>query len=139
MIAIDTNIFIHLLVRSQEEHSKAVAWLEKNDEALSTTATNIGKVLRLLTHPRVFPKPMALVSAIDLLKKFMETWQVRLLEESEDWWLDLKDLAEELKTLRGNEVFDARMALCLKHNGIKKICTLDDDFSKYSFLEIIKI
>lgn len=139
MIALDTNIILHLLVESQKEHPRAKKWLSEVREPLATTGTNLAEVLRLITHPRVFAKALSLGKAVALLEEFIKTFEVRILEESGDWWLELPELLKVFPTLRGNEVFDARIALCLRYNGIEKICTLDADFSKYPFLDVISI
>lgn len=139
MIGLDTNVILHLLVKSQKEHLRAKAWFSAVREPLGTTGTNVAETLRLLTHPRVFPSPLSLVPAIDLVKEFIDRFDITLLEESEDWWMELNGLSEQIPSLRGNEVFDARIALCLRYNGIKEICTLDANFAKYPFLKIVGI
>ena len=139
MIALDTNILIHALVHSQKEHPRAKNWILKNRLPLSTTPVNVAEVFRLLTHPKVFAKPLSLASAIDLFESFVKDWEVAILEESQNWWIELRELTKTLPGLSGNEVFDARIALCLKHNGVSKICTLDDDFLKYHFLKVERI
>lgn len=77
--------------------------------------------------------------AITLLETNFEAFNITLLEESETWWLEMKELARDLPGIRGNEVFDARIAICLRFQGIKGIATRDGDFSKYSFLKIVSI
>lgn len=139
MIGLDTNIIIYALVTSQPEHETAKHWLANNDEALTTTTINMGEALRLLTHPRVFPKPLLLKHAIDLLNNFLDHFHIRVLHESDVWWDDLKALAAEVSGIRGNEIFDARIALCLRFNGVKRFCTLDSDFAKYPFLTLQRI
>lgn len=138
MIALDTNILIDLLVKSQKDHSVVFEWFEKNRDSLAMTHTNIAEALRLLTHPRVFPSPLRLNRAVDLLQDFIESFDVRILEEDGDWWLQLKDLVREINALRGNEIFDARIALTLRFNGIKDIVTRDADFEKYHFLNVVR-
>lgn len=139
MIAVDTNILIHLLVRSQVEHPRAAAWFAKNEEPLALTGVNIAEALRLLTHPRVFPDPLSLDAAVDLINNFLEVSGAAVLEDAVDWWDELKGLTELVPGLRGNEIFDAQIALCLRYHGVKKILTLDADFSKYEFLKIVRI
>lgn len=139
MIALDTNILISLLVQSQPEHSRAREWVLAVSEPLATTSTNLAELFRLLTHPRVFPSPLSLSKAIDLVQEFIEQFEVKILDESEDWWLKLKELLKWIPSLSGNEIFDARIALCLRAHGVKEICTLDADFAKYPFLKIVKI
>lgn len=139
MIAIDTNIIIYLLVSSQPEHGRARAWLESVDEPLATTHTNIAESLRLLSHPKVFDRPMSLNAAVKLISEFVAQYDISILEDQPDWWRAIVELLPFNPTLRGNEVFDARIALCLKHHGTKKLCTLDRDFLKYPFLKVIVI
>jgi hypothetical protein len=103
---------------------------------LATTLTNVAEFLRLVTHPRVFSAPLELTAAIVLLKEFIEEFEVELLDEADDWWLALGSDFGSL-ALRGNDVFDARIALCLRHHGIQRICTLDSDFRKYPNLQVI--
>ena len=139
MIAIDTNVILHLLVSSQKEHPRAKAWLSGNKDRPAVTGTNIAEVLRLLTHPRVFPSPLLLNQAVDLVTEFVDQYEIVILDENEKWWKELKDLLKVNPALKGNEVFDARIALCLRYHGIRQICTLDADFAKYPFLRIVTI
>ncbi len=139
MIGLDTNIIIYAIVTSQPEHEAAARWLAANGDSLVTTPINLGEVLRLLTHPRVFPKPVTLKTAIELMRHFLDHYQVRIVFESEAWWDELKELVTIVPGIRGNEIFDARIALCLRFNGVKGFCTLDSDFAKYSFLSVRRI
>ena len=138
MIAIDTNVIVHYLVKSQDEHARIRRWFSQTEEPLATTGTNIAEVFRLLTHPRVFPSPLSLERAADLMHQFVEVCQIVILEESTDWWKELKGLLSEVPSLRGNEIFDARIAICLRYNGVREFFTLDADFSKYKFLKIVR-
>ena len=104
---------------------------------MCTTQTNIGEVLRLLTHPKVFQKPLNISNAVQLLSHFFETYNIRILEEPSDWWKELTNLSRKVSSLKGNKVFDARIAICLKHSGVKRIFTQDAGFSKYPFLQVI--
>lgn len=137
MIALDTNIIVGYLVSSQPEHRSLRAWFKTNTESLATTAINLGETLRLLTHAKVFPRPLSLHKAIELVTQFLNALEISVAEEHAAWLHDMKQLCDTLPTLRGNEVFDARIALCLRHNGIREICTFDSDFQKYKFLRVI--
>lgn len=139
MIGLDTNILIDLLARSQPDHARVVTWAMACRDRLATTPVNVGEVLRLLTHPRVFAKPLPLANAVALFKHFIEEFDVWLLEEPPTWWEVLPELLPAIPGLKGNEIFDARIAICLRHNGVKEICTKDADFAKYPFLTIVPI
>ena len=138
MTGVDTNVLIDLLVSSMPNHNKSLQAIANLNDELCTTPTNIGECLRLLTHPKLFPKPTKISMAVDALRDLFEALQIQLLEEDRFWWEHLKGLEAQIPDLRGNEVFDARIALCLKHNGVKRFFTYDSDFRKYSFLQIIK-
>ena len=138
MIALDTNFLVYLLVSSHSEHKRAYAWFISNKEEIATTNINISELLRLLSHPRVFPKPMLLKSAIELFQTFKKDFNIFILEENQNWLDDLSDLSKSIPSIRGNEVFDAKIAQILRYNNVKKICTLDADFRKYDFLEVVE-
>ncbi len=138
MIALDTNILLDLLVKNQPNHKRVSDWLSEINAPLVTTQTNIGEVLRLLTHQRVFPSPLSLKPAVDLLQNFIEAHTVMILEESSIWWQELPELLGDHPGLKGNEVFDARIALCLRYNGVRDIGTFDADFAKYPFLKMVR-
>ena len=137
MTGIDSNILIDLLVSSTSNHAVSVAGLAGMEDEFCTTATNIGECLRLLTHPKVFPKPLTISRAVSVLEQALDYYKIRILEESSDWWKLLGEIEKEIPGLRGNEVFDARIALCLRFHGVKRIYTRDADFKKYSFLKVV--
>ncbi|OGQ36636.1 MAG: hypothetical protein A3F16_00950 [Deltaproteobacteria bacterium RIFCSPHIGHO2_12_FULL_43_9] len=138
MTALDTNILIAVLVSSSPKNQDAQRGLQNLNDLLCTTPTNVGEVLRLLTHPKVFEKPLKLSKAVSLFSSFMESYGVLILDESTDWWINLVDIEKEIQGLKGNEIFDARIALCLQSHGVKRIFTWDSDFRKYPFLKILQ-
>lgn len=138
MVGIDTNVLIDLLVESQPDHQKSTDHLKKIKEPLAICTTNVSEVLRLLTHPQVFSKPLRMQQAIELLQSWIEVFEVEILQEPEDFLDRLKTVVkEEISDLIGNEVFDAKIAITLYYCGVRRIWTKDSDFKKYSFLEVI--
>lgn len=137
MTAIDTNVLIGIMVSSSTFHSEIMDGLNNLDDELCTTPTNIGEVLRLLTHSKVFSSPLKLEKAIDALSLLIEAYDIRILDEDTNWWKHLGEITKQIPGLKGNEVFDARIALCLRQHKVKRIWTRDADFKKYSFLKVI--
>lgn len=137
MTAIDTNVLIGLIVSSSAHHREVMNGLENLDDDLCTTPTNIGEVLRLLTHSKVFTSPLKIEKAIETLSQLIDTYDIRILDEDTNWWKELSEITKQIPGLKGNEVFDARIAICLKQHKIKRIWTRDADFKKYSFLQVI--
>jgi predicted nucleic acid-binding protein len=137
MTAIDTNVLIGIMVSSSTFHAEMMDGLNHLDDELCTTPTNIGEVLRLLTHSKVFSSPLKLEKAIDALSLLIEAYDIRILDEDTNWWKELGEITKQIPGLKGNEVFDARIALCLRQHKVKRIWTRDADFKKYSFLQVI--
>lgn len=80
---------------------------------------------------------MKLEKAIAALSLFIAAYDLRILDEDTKWWQDLGEITKEIPGLKGNEIFDARIALCLRQHRVKRIWTRDADFKKYSFLKVI--
>lgn len=139
MTALDTNVLVGLLVESSPNHLVATKGIRHVSDALCTTPTNIGEILRLLTHHKVFEKPLKTSKAVQAVADLLEEYNIRILDEDTDWWRELVAIEHEIPGLKGNEIFDARIALCLKQHGIKRIFTWDADFKKYSFLTAINL
>ncbi|MEL7304959.1 MAG: TA system VapC family ribonuclease toxin [Myxococcota bacterium] len=132
--ALDTNVLLPLLVSSASEHQRSKAWLEQHEDRLVTTHTNIAEFLRVASHPRVFAAPLSLNAAVGLIARFVDDFEVELLHESDRWW---RALVEVKLPLHGNDVFDARIALCLRHHGVDAICSFDSGFARFDFLTLI--
>lgn len=135
MVAIDTNILIGIMVASSAHHKETINGLKNLDDDLCTTPTNIGETLRLLTHSKVFSSPLKIEKAVEALEQLIEAYDIRILDEDTNWWKELPEIAKQIPGLKGNEVFDSRIALCLKQHKVKRIWTRDADFKKYSFLQ----
>jgi predicted nucleic acid-binding protein len=136
--AIDTNILVDLLVSEMPEHKSTTEAMRQLSDEICTTPTNIGECLRLLTHSRLFPKPLTITSAVEALNELFGYYRIKILEEDVNWWKHLPEIEKEIPALRGNEIFDARIALCLRSNNVRRIHTRDADFKKYSFLQPIR-
>ena len=138
MTGIDTNILIDLLVSSTPSHQFSTEAVKQLHDDICTTPTNVGECLRLLTHPRIFPKPLKTPQAVSALEDLFDYYQIRILEENGEWWKELPEMEKEIPGLRANEIFDARIAICLRFNSVKRIISRDADFKKYSFLQMIQ-
>lgn len=139
MTALDTNILVAIMVETSSFHKEAMNGLESLSDDLCTTPTNIGEVLRILTHPKVFSSPLKIGKATSALADLIDCYNIRILEENNNWWKLLNEMEKQIPGLKGNEIFDARIAICLKQNNVRRIYTRDSDFKKYSFLQSIQL
>jgi predicted nucleic acid-binding protein len=139
MTALDTNILIGIMVASSSFHEEAMKGIENLSDDLCTTPTNIGETLRILTHPKVFAAPLKIGKAISALSDLVDSCDIRILDEDTNWWRSLSEIEKQIPGLKGNEIFDARIAICLKQHNVRRIYTRDSDFKKYSFLQSIRL
>lgn len=139
MTALDTNVLIGIMVSSSSLHDDAVKGLANLSDDLCITPTNVGETLRLLTHPKVFSSPVKISRAIAVLSELLASYQIRILDEDTNWWKALLEIEKLIPGLKGNEIFDARIAICLKQHNVKRIFTFDSDFRKYPFLQSIRL
>jgi predicted nucleic acid-binding protein len=136
--ALDTNIIIDLMVSGYAEHDRARRGLENLNDSLFTTHINAAECLRLLTHPKVFSKPLKIGAAVKNLDSFFSDNSLTVLNQSDKWWLDIPKIAlKDIPGLAGNDIFDTQIALCLQYNGIKRIWTRDSGFKRFGFLQVI--
>jgi predicted nucleic acid-binding protein len=138
MTAIDTNVLVGLLVIGSPSRAAAIEGLENFQDDFCTTSTNVGEILRLITHRKVFSNPISLDKAVASLSDLLNHYQIRVLDESPEWWRELTGLVNDIPDLRGSEIFDAKIAICLRQHNVKKIFTWDSDFKKYPFLQPLK-
>lgn len=138
MTALDTNVLIGIMVSSSSLHEEVMTGMENLSDELCLTPTNIGETLRILTHPKIFPSPLKVGKAVTALSDLLDSYSIRLLDEDINWWKALGEIEKLIPGLKGNEIFDARIAICLKHHNVKRILTFDSDFKKYPFLQPIR-
>lgn len=137
MIGIDTNVLVYLLIPTAPHSPASHAWIESNQEALCITGTNIAEFLQVVSHLRIYANPMRIYDAVELLRDFIDNYEVTLLSERADWWLSLESISRELPEMQANDLFDARIAINLRDHRVREIVTFDSDYRKYSFLKTI--
>lgn len=138
MIALDTNVLIGIIASSSSLHEEAMKGVASLTDDFCITPTNVGETLRILTHPKVFTSPLKIGKAISVFSDFVDSHNIRILDEDINWWKTLSEIERLIPGLKGNEILDARIAICLKHHKVKRIFTFDSDFKKYPFLQSIR-
>ena len=137
-IGLDSNALFAALVHEAERHAAVTQWLNANHLKLVTTGTNIAEVLRLVTHPAICQKPLTLNKALATLEQLLNNYHIAVLPEAEQWWQPLAKMVSGADTLTGNQVHDARIALCFKFHGVATVCTYDGDFKTFGFKKLIQ-
>lgn len=68
MILIDVNVLVYANRVDSHNHSKYKAWLEealRSGEQVGMSELVLSGVVRILTHPRIFPEPTSLDEALE--------------------------------------------------------------------------
>lgn len=137
MISIDANLLIYAYNASTPQHPAARKWLEQvlsAPEPVRLGWSTVHSFLRIVTHPRIFPRPFSIRDA----RAFVEEWflqpSVAILEPGELYWSIFRELLTAGQ-VRGDLVMDAHIAaLAIEHGAV--LCTTDKDFARFDKLRV---
>lgn len=132
MIVLDANILLYAYDSASSHHAKARAWIE---QAFSG-ATLIGlpwqtasAFLRIMTNPRLPGERFTLQEAVQVVDRWLEQPNVRLLAPGDDHWLLFRQMIVEGQA-PGALVTDAHLAaLTIEYGGV--LHTTDRDFARF--------
>jgi toxin-antitoxin system PIN domain toxin len=132
MVVVDANVLIYAVNERAPQHAAAKRWIE---EALNGTES-VGfawlvllAFIRLATLPAVFPQPLDISTALDLVDAWLLARASVVLEPTSRHAAVLSELLRESGTA-GNLVSDAHLAaLAIEHDG--RVCTFDRDFARF--------
>ena len=137
MIALDTNVLVYAVNSDDPHHSGCRRFLT---EALATHLvrapwTVLYEFLRVVTHPRVLPSPLAARDAWTFVQALLDAPGFLPLAES-DRHADYARRALTAPGVTGNLVHDAHIAAVLANHGITEIWTFDQDLRRFPGLTI---
>jgi len=133
MIAVDTNLLVYAHREDSPWHHAAyprVVELAESSAAWAIPWPCIYEFLSIVTHPRIYAPPTPLEKAIDQVEAWLESPNLVLLSESEDYWLQLRSLIQTGR-VSGPQVHDARIAALCRQHGVSELWTIDRDFSRF--------
>lgn len=136
---VDVNILLYASDRESPFHDAAAAFLREradDPDIFCLTWPVIMGYLRLITHPRVFERPLAPRAALDNIAALVGLPRCRVVSEPERFLEVYRDVAVEVAA-RGNLVPDAHVAALARAHGIRTIYTRDRDFRKFPFLRVV--
>lgn len=140
MIVVDTNVLLYASNTTSRFHLACRDWLEherRRPDAWYLTWSIVYEFLRVSTHPRVLPRPWTVSAAWEFVAALLLSPGVGVLVATTRHADIAKEVVSELPHLAGNIVHDLHTAILMREHGIKQICTLDTDFSRFPFLEVI--
>lgn len=140
MFVVDTNILIYAADRRAPGHERCrellLAWRSQTEMWYLTWGI-IYEFLRVVTHPKVFRNPFVFGKACGFIEAMLASPSVAVLQETARHSAALKEIAAQVKGLRGNLVFDAHTAALMAEHGIRRIYTHDTDFCRFPFIEVV--
>ena len=138
MFVVDTNVLIYAADRDSPDHEICRELLESFRASVTPWYLTWGIVyefLRVVTHPKVMKIPLTTDQAWRFLNALFDSPRLGILSETDRHRYVASMVFEELPEIKGNLVFDARTAILMKENGIRRIYTRDSDFDKFPFIE----
>ncbi len=132
MIVLDANILLYAYDSASSHHAKARAWIEQ----MFSGAAPIGlpwqttsAFLRIMTNPRLPGERFTLQEAVQVVDRWLEQPNVRLLAPGDDHWLLFRQMIVEGQA-PGALVTDAHLAaLTIEYGGV--LHTTDRDFARF--------
>ena len=139
MIAVDTNILVYAHREDSPFHSAASRCLVELAEGRAAWAIPwacLHEFLAIVTHPRIYAPPAALVAALDQVDAWLESPSLVLLAESELHWSELRAIVTAGQVV-GPRIHDARVATLCKQHGVRELWSADRDFSRFPDLTVV--
>jgi uncharacterized protein len=136
--ALDVNVLLYASDESSPFNGRARAFLAdrgRSPDLLYLWWGTVMSYLRIATHHGIFQKPLSAREASANISALLQLPQTRLLHEEEDFWQAYQEVVRDVPT-RGNLVPDAHLATVLRQHGVKTLYTADNDFRKFSFLDV---
>ncbi|HEX6941881.1 MAG TPA: TA system VapC family ribonuclease toxin [Gemmatimonadaceae bacterium] len=140
MFVVDTNVLVYAADTSALEHDRCRALLTKWREDNAAWFLTWGicyEFLRVVTHPRILRRPWTSEAASGFLEAVWRSRSVGFLVPTDRHRAVLHDVTREVPAIAGNLWHDAETASLMREHGIRRICTRDTDFHRFSFVEVI--
>jgi toxin-antitoxin system PIN domain toxin len=137
---VDTNILLYAANKDAPEHGAASRFLKKavaSPERWYLTEGIVYEFLRVTTHPKVFPRPLAAAEALSFVRSLLESQAFEVLAAGEKHWHALGEVVAGLRRPSGNLFFDVRTAALMREHGIREIYTADADFKLFTGIKVI--
>lgn len=103
----------------------------------STTWAILYEFLRVVTHPRVLPRPWVAADALEFVEAILAARSHHVLGETNRRVAVARDLVDQVPALAGNLFHDFHTAVLMKENGLSRIYTRDADFHRFPFIDVV--
>lgn len=142
MIGVDTNVLIYAVNAQAPEHAKCARILQGGADTghaaqqLCLPWSVVYEFLRVVTHPRVFARPLTIDEAWSVVAVLIEAPHVTLLGPG-PWHAAAAERMLLAPGVRGNLVHDAHIAAVLAEHGVRRIYSRDQDLHRFPGLQVV--
>jgi hypothetical protein len=136
---VDTNVLAYAVNKDCAEHaaaSRALARWLAGSIPWALTWQIVYEFLRIVTHPRVFSRPLSARQALGFLDPILGSDLVTVLRPTARHEAVLSDVIKEFGNPAGNIFHDLHVAATMREHGVGQIMTADTDFRKFRFLTV---
>ena len=136
MIAVDTNILVYAHRADAPWHDVARARLvelAESGERWGIPWPCVHEFLAIVTHPKIYRPPTPMPTAVEAIRAWTHSPGLSFLSEGPDHLLVLSRLLSAAQ-IAGGQVHDARIAAICIQSGVKRLWSVDRDFSRYPTL-----
>lgn len=136
----DTNVLVYSAREDTAFHSSCRRFLTEaatGPAPVFLTWNVCYEFLRVITHLNIYPHPWSIDEGRRFLETLLESSGFNLLLPTERHLFVLAEVAAELPDISGNRVHDTHTVVLMREHGIRQICTLDSDFQRFPYIEVI--
>ncbi len=132
---IDANLLLYAVDERAVHHHAAVGWLSKQlngSRRVGLPWQSLAAFLRVATHPRAFPRPLAPATAFDIVTSWLAAPVAWIPQPGPEYARILGQLVVT-DDVRGNLAPDAMLAALAIEHGVTLYST-DTDFARFKDL-----
>ena len=138
MTIVDANVLLYAVNAASPQHAAAKAWLDdalSGAERLGLPWLSLLAFLRIATHPSVFPRPLSVVQALEVIDVWCRAPNVVHPEPGRGFAVTFADTMRS-GSAPGNLANDAFLAaLAAQHAAA--VATFDRDFARFPDVEVV--
>ena len=140
MFVIDTNVLVYAVDTNSPYHAACRTRIDgwrRGAAAWYLTWGICYEFMRVVTHPRVFRRPLSATDAWSFITAMRASPSLGMLVPTDRHADVLEEVLGLVPGLAGNLWHDAETAVLMREHGIRRVYTRDTDFHRFSFLEPI--
>lgn len=141
MVVVDTNVLVYAADEDSPFHVQSRDWLGRQrgrPDAWYTTWPILYEFMRVTTHRRVLRRTMSAAEAWAFVSALLDSPGLGVLTATSRHADVAAQVIKEMPDLAGSVLHDAHTAILMREHGVRRICTRDTDFHRFSFLEVVE-